>query len=121
MKDVVSNVVLLPTINLTLNENGNLWLSCSSYGYPQPIIHWQRDDTVLVGTAKFQLSVTETSYVDHQTLVNSTLQIAGLLPSDAGKYICIASNERGTNRASLSVQVQRELNYCCNINFVSIG
>ena len=89
LKGSASDVELFPTTNLTLNENGNLWLSCSSYGYPQPIIHWQRDDTVLVNTAKFQISMAEIPYENYQTLVNSTLQISGLLPSDAGavKYL----------------------------------
>ena len=97
--------------NLSLNENGALYLSCSSYGYPPPTVYWQRGTTVLVNAAKFQIMVTSSSYEGYQTVVNSTLRITGLLPSDEGQYVCTASNERGTNKAEMSLKVIREFSY----------
>ena len=101
--------MLVPNGNETFDENGTLQLSCSSFGYPPPTLFWQRNDIVVVNSATNKISVVKVPYVDHQTQVNSTLQIAGLLPNDGGKYFCVASNEEGTNKASIDVYVRREL------------
>ena len=109
LKGAPSPLVLFPSGSESFDENSTLQLSCSSYAYPTPTLYWQRNDIVVVNSATTGISVIHRPYEDHQTQVNSTLQIAGLLPSDKGRYFCVASNEKGTNRASIDVDVRREL------------
>ena len=100
--------MLFPAGNKSFDETGTLKLSCSSSGYPPPTLYWQRNDRVVINSAANKISVVRVPYEYHQTQVNSTLQIAGLLPSDGGKYTCVASNEKGTNRASIDIEVRRK-------------
>ena len=109
LKGAPSKVVLFPAGNTSFNESDTLRLSCSSYGYPPPTLRWQRNNNDVVSSARIEISVTHTPYEDHQTQVNSTLQIAELLPNDDGSYECVASNEKGKNRASIVIEVRREL------------
>jgi len=109
LKGAPSPPVLIPNGNESFDENDTMQLSCSSYGYPSPTLFWQKNDIVVVNSATSKISVVKVPYVDHQTQVNSTLQIAGLLPNDGGEYFCVASGEKGTNRASIDVSVRREL------------
>ena len=110
-----SPLVLVPAGNVSFDESGTLQLSCSSYGYPPPTLYWQRNDIAVVNSATSKITVEMVPYVDRQIQVNSTLQIAGLLPNDEGKYFCVASSEEGTNRASVEVHVRRKLLIFCLI------
>ena len=94
--------------NVTLNEKDTLLLSCSSYGYPEPIVYWRRNNQAVVNSVRVKLSFVSYSFDDQQRYVNSTLQILKLLPSDEGSYACIASNVKGTRMSSTSITVKRE-------------
>ncbi|XP_078083679.1 hemicentin-1-like [Mustelus asterias] len=67
-----------------VNEDINL--ECVTTGEPQPILKWLRDGQPLetLGKANFNLSSD-----------GSSLGIKGLLPSDTGRYTCVARNPAG--------------------------
>ena len=87
-------------------EKGILSLSCSSYSYPPPVLHWEKENSVLVSINRFSITTTSFSYVENTNIVNSTLQVSNLLPNDGGRYLCVASNEKATKRASVDIDVR---------------
>ena len=93
---------------MALNEKDTLLLSCSSYGYPEPIVHWRRNDQAVVNSVRVKLSFVSYLLDDKQNYVNSTLWILELLPSDEGNYACIASNNKGTRMSSTNITVKCE-------------
>ena len=101
--------MLFPAGSESFDENGTLQLSCSSHAFPPPTLYWQKNNIAVVNSATSKITVVEVPYEDDHTQVNSTLQIVGLLPSDKGRYFCVASNEKGTNRASINVDVRCKL------------
>lgn len=102
-----SDVILLVQDGLTsLNETNDLEISCSSYGYPPPSIHWQRNSQAIVeGNNRITISSSIPSENLLETPVNSTLRIANLLPSDEGEYVCVASNVEETKSNSTNITV----------------
>ncbi|XP_012784766.2 hemicentin-2 [Ochotona princeps] len=66
-------------------------ISCSASGYPTPHISWSREGHVLQEDNRIQ--------VDAQ----GTLVIQGLAPEDAGNYSCQATNEAGTDEATVTL------------------
>ena len=88
--------------DISFVEKGTLTLSCSSYSYPPPLLHWERRNNVLVSINRITVTAVSFPYIENSTRVNSTLKIQGLFPIDEGSYVCVASNEKGTKRASTS-------------------
>ena len=113
LENLLSDVILsVHNNNLTLNEKDTLLLSCSSYGYPEPIVYWRRNSQAVVNSVRVKLSFVASPFDDQQNYVNSTLRIIKLLPSDEGNYACIASNVNGTRMSSTSITVKREHIMC---------
>ena len=108
LENLLSDVILFVHNNATLNEKDTLLLSCSSYGYPEPIVYWRRNNQAVVNSVRVKLSFVNYLLDDKQNYVNSTLQILKLLPSDEGNYACIASNVKGTRMSSTNITVKRE-------------
>ena len=94
--------------NVTVNEKDTLILSCLSYGYPEPIIYWRRNNQALTSSVRVKLSFVTSPFDNQQNYVNSTLRILKLLPSDEGNYACIASNVKGTRMSSTNITVTCE-------------
>ena len=109
LESQLSDVILsVHNNNVTLNEKDTLLLSCSSYGYPEPIVYWRRNNQAVVNSVRVKLSFVSYPLDVQQNYVNSTLRIFKLLPSDEGNYACIASNVKGTRMSSTSITVKRE-------------
>ena len=102
-------ILSVPNNNVTLNEKDTLLLSCSSYGYPEPIVYWRKNNQAVVYSVRVKLSFVASPFDDQQNYVNSTLRIFKLLPTDEGNYACIASNVKATRMSSTNVTVKREL------------
>ena len=109
LENQLSDVILsVHNNNVTLNEKDTLLLSCSSYGYPEPIVYWRRNNQAVVQSVRVKLSFVTFPFDDQQNYVNSTLRILKLLPSDEGNYACIASNVKGTRMNSTNITVKCE-------------
>ena len=73
--------------NITVNTSTPLFLSCDASGFPEPKIRWEKSGTYLPHTKQ--------------------LNIPSSNRSDAGEYVCIASNgvrQEKTVRAYITVQ-----------------
>ena len=109
-----SDVIMLVQDGLTtLNETDKLQISCSSYGFPPPLIYWKRNNHAIVEGSRITISTFFPSKNVHQTPVNSTLQISNLLPSDGGVYVCVASNVEETKENSSNITVNCEQHNFC--------
>ncbi|XP_069890339.1 hemicentin-1 [Dipodomys merriami] len=71
-------------ISVLLGEN--VELVCNANGIPTPRIQWLRDGKPIVNGETERVRVTASG---------STLNIYGALPSDMGKYTCVATNPAG--------------------------
>ena len=109
IENLLSDVILsVHNNNVTLNEKDTLLLSCSSYGYPEPIVYWRRNNQAIANSVRVKLSFVSYLLDDQQNYVNSTFRILKVLPSDEGNYACIASNDKGTRMSSTNITVKRE-------------
>ena len=108
--------------DVKLNEKDTLLLSCSSYGYPEPIVYWRRNNKAVAQSVRVKLSFVVSPFDDKQNYVNSTLRILKLLPSNEGNYACIASNNKGTRMSSTNITVTREhvCMHACTFNMCRI-
>ena len=68
----------------TLSENDTLIVPCQATGCPSPIVQWYRDGVPLSGSAG-------RTRIDE----NNSLIIEKLSGSDAGLYLCNATNNVG--------------------------
>ncbi|KAM4861104.1 hemicentin-1 [Thomomys bottae] len=80
----VSGAEVPSEISVLLGEN--VELVCSAHGIPTPLIQWLRDGKPIVNGDTERVRVTANG---------STLNIYGALPSDMGKYTCVATNSAG--------------------------
>ncbi|XP_019490993.1 PREDICTED: hemicentin-1 [Hipposideros armiger] len=71
-------------VSVLLGEN--VELVCSANGIPTPVIQWLRDGKPITSSETERIRVTANG---------STLNIYGALPSDMGKYTCVATNPAG--------------------------
>ncbi|KAF5916712.1 hypothetical protein HPG69_005507 [Diceros bicornis minor] len=71
-------------VGVLLGEN--VELVCSANGFPTPLIQWLRDGKLITSSETERIRVTANG---------STLNIYGALPSDTGKYTCVATNPAG--------------------------
>ena len=119
LENQLSNVIISVHNNkVALNEKDTLLLSCSSYGYPEPIVYWHKNNQAVVHSMRVKLSFITSPFDDQQNYVNSTLRISKLLPSDEGNYACIASNVKGTRISSTNITVKRE--HACTCTFINV-
>uniref|UniRef100_A0A915PUX1 Uncharacterized protein n=1 Tax=Setaria digitata TaxID=48799 RepID=A0A915PUX1_9BILA len=73
-------------------------VECSISGYPAPTIQWLRNGAVLVPEHdRYMISY------DGET---TTLKFISITASDAGKYICIATNQEGEAKTAMQLDVE---------------
>lgn len=80
---------LVPTPNVTVSPGETAVLSCQVLGDAPYNLTWVRDWRVLPASMG---RITQ--------LANLSLEIRGVVPSDSGRYQCMASNANGATRAS---------------------
>jgi hypothetical protein len=81
-------------ISQTIIEGNNAFISCNATGIPVPDVRWQKDGTNL--TLPSHVTQTTNSGV-------SILNITGVKRTDAGSYVCIASNSKGTMHSTAGI------------------
>lgn len=88
---------LVPVPNVTVSPGETAILSCQVLGEAPYNLTWVRDWRVLSASAG---RVTQ--------LTNLSLELSGVIPSDSGRYQCMASNSNGVTRASVWLLVRGE-------------
>ncbi|XP_061420900.1 leucine-rich repeat, immunoglobulin-like domain and transmembrane domain-containing protein 2 isoform X2 [Lethenteron reissneri] len=84
--------------NATVAVGREVSVRCTATGRPLPTVAWSYQTT---NTRRLQASVVQ---ADEETLL-STLRVAPVLPSDAGRYTCSASSFAGDAWAGFSLTV----------------
>ncbi|PAA93292.1 hypothetical protein BOX15_Mlig007270g1 [Macrostomum lignano] len=74
-------------------QGENATFNCAAVGDPAPTLNWRKDNGQIVKSRSFSHS-------------NGSLTVFNLAPTDAGKYICEASNSAGTNEALATLTVR---------------
>ncbi|GFS46965.1 hemicentin-1 [Trichonephila inaurata madagascariensis] len=94
-------VYIPPEINVTSHglhnvalQNTEINLECSATGVPQPRIIWYKGSQILIPGPRISF-----------TNEGASLKISHTLPSDAGKYTCLAVNEAGDTEADHFVKI----------------
>ncbi|KAG8517174.1 Hemicentin-1 [Galemys pyrenaicus] len=81
-------------VSVLLGEN--VELVCNAIGIPPPLLQWLRDGKPITNNEAERIRV---------TVNGSTLNIYGALPSDMGKYTCVATNAAGEEDRIFNVNV----------------
>lgn len=81
---------LLPYLNAT--QGSHVTLDCDVTGYPDPVVTWYKDGSVLVTN-------------DRLTIENNSITIDSALSTDSGAYTCSASNIAGNRSATIELTV----------------
>ncbi|XP_058116992.1 papilin [Anopheles ziemanni] len=74
--------------------NSNFSINCTVDGYPRPTVNWFKDDQILVPTDRIHISDT------------NVLTVAGAIPSDSGRYKCLARNDQSEAFQEKSLRVE---------------
>ncbi|RWS30283.1 cell adhesion molecule-like protein, partial [Leptotrombidium deliense] len=81
--------------DVSAKKGNQLWVNCQSSGFPQPRIVWKKAQNL---SAMYK---TITSSIHIQILDNGTLYIDDIQKSDAGDYLCQASNGIGSDLSKI--------------------
>lgn len=87
----------LPLKPVTLNESETLLLSCHVRGSPPMKIQWMKDRRELTSSAS-----TKITFVDG----TATLEMRNVSNTDAGDYLCKATNEAGSEFCKSKVTIK---------------
>nr|XP_036865807.1 hemicentin-1 [Manis javanica] len=79
---------------LVIHLNKSTVLECFAEGVPTPRITWRKDGAVLSG-----------NHARYSILENGFLHIQSALITDAGRYLCMATNAAGTDRRRIDLEV----------------
>ncbi|XP_069497466.1 hemicentin-1 isoform X2 [Ambystoma mexicanum] len=98
-REFVLTVNVAPTIKdgpqtLSVHINKPAVLECIASGVPTPRITWRKDGTILAGNNPRYLIADDGSLHIHSAHV-----------TDTGRYLCMATNEAGSERRRLDLQV----------------
>uniref|UniRef100_A0A182PGJ0 Papilin n=1 Tax=Anopheles epiroticus TaxID=199890 RepID=A0A182PGJ0_9DIPT len=77
-----------------LRPNSNFTVNCTVDGYPRPTVNWFKDGEMLVPTDRIHITDTH------------LLIVTGAIPSDSGRYKCLARNEMSEAFQENSVHVE---------------
>ncbi|XP_007935886.1 hemicentin-1 [Orycteropus afer afer] len=80
--------------NLVIHLNKSITLECLAEGVPAPRITWRKDGVILAG-----------NLARYTILENGFLLIQSAHVTDAGRYLCMATNAAGTDRRRIDLQV----------------
>nr|CAD2157874.1 unnamed protein product [Meloidogyne enterolobii] len=73
-------------------ENHDVVLACNASGEPPPVIAWQRNGVLVETGARYSVE-------------NSFLKVVDVRSSDSGIYVCVATNEAGTDQQAFTLEV----------------
>ncbi len=73
----------------------SLTLECDAGGYPQPILNWMFNGSIIINGSSIRFGNT----IGLLNTVSSTLTFESVEFNDQGEYSCIASNEESMNNS----------------------
>ncbi|XP_077986992.1 hemicentin-1-like [Glandiceps talaboti] len=82
-----------PPLDAPVDIGSNLTLPCVALGYPQPVTTWYKEDGSLEDNDR--ISVTE----------SGSLSIRHLQLEDEGTYVCVVTNQFGTEEVSAYIRI----------------
>ncbi|KAK2508441.1 hypothetical protein MC885_016939, partial [Smutsia gigantea] len=80
--------------SLVIHLNKSTVLECFAEGVPTPRVTWRKDGVVLSG-----------NHARYSILENGFLRIQSAHITDAGRYLCMATNAAGTDRRRIDLEV----------------
>ena len=91
----VAPVIIGPPLNANVTHPSSFSFTCIATSHPQPTIVWYKATEGTNGNTERvrngnRIAITEAPSGDR--LLSSTITVSGSIPSDAGEYICEASN-----------------------------
>ena len=88
----VAPTILEPLENLTVVQPQSATFLCNATAQPRPQITWWRMGNQLMTHAS-KIEISRDTLGERETVSNLTIIMAG--PSDAGGYVCLATNAAG--------------------------
>lgn len=89
----------LPHSQVSQQLGKDTLLECIIHSSPHEEMHWEKDGVQLVNNAKYQIYVWEVS--GHKK--NLVALVRSLEASDYGEYTCVAENQYGTARDTVTI------------------
>ena len=112
---LVAPVILEPPENLTVVHPQSATFLCNATAQPRPLITWWRMDIQLVEQAGV-IKLSSITFGESEVLSNLT--IITVDPSDAGMYVCMATNVAGQDTTAVELTVHGK---CHAIYFLSVA
>ena len=103
MLDIEPDTTILPSYEITINEDITTIITCEAVGYPPPTITWSG---VLSGRVSVGGSTSVLTGTGNITRVSVKLTITNATREDTGVYMCSANNSIGNEDKTVSVVVQ---------------
>ena len=101
-----AGVTTINLLNDTIVREGNTTtVTCETFGYPPPIVWWDRIDGTFSDRVSVSDSVSTPTGYGNVTRVSVNLTITNALREDTGVYMCSASNDIGSDDNSVSVNI----------------
>lgn len=97
------------------DKGGTAILLCKADGAPIVTFTWSKGSTELTDTAKYKIKTTKQEDVNYI----STLEVTNVTKEDYGRYVCKASNEKGTAAFSILLDVTSKPDPPYDIKFVN--
>ena len=95
-----------PLDQTVVREGNTTTITCETFGYPPPIVWWDRIDGTLSDRVSVSDSVSAPIGYGNVTRVSVNLTITNASREDTGVYMCSASNEIGSDDSNGSITVQ---------------
>ena len=96
-------------INITEGSNGSI--TCTTTGYPVPIVVWQNSDGSSLSNNRLVSGspVISSTGVGNVSSVSVELMVIGALREDSGMYRCSANNSVSSTTRNITITVQCKL------------
>ena len=101
-------IVVAPTDSLEVDAGTTVTYVCVGFGGDEPPnILWQFGDTLLSNDTSALVTVYDSEVVENGlTFTQSILELCSVVVNDTGEYSCTASNSRGSNSSSFTLDVK---------------
>ena len=110
----VPATITVPPMNTTVVSPNLAVFTCEADGVSTPVMTWWRQESSnnLTQLSSDEINITISDRNLNSRTVQSNLTILQPLPVDAAEYICVATNEIGTDTASAVLTVYGKCSFC---------
>ena len=92
--------------NTIVREGNTTTITCEAFGYPPPIVVWNRINGILSDRVSVSDSVSVPTGYGNVTRVSVNLTITNAYREDTGAYTCSANNSIGSDSSNVPITVQ---------------